>query len=119
MKKTLPISRETIEVLEQMTKVNPSLWIVPGRMQIAQSYDGLQSLIVHLKDAIPGSWFPFWEEEKVYGFGIYDGITLLKVIKDMKNPILDFSGLKTKKSHLVLAAQDHSTAKFNTCAPNI
>ena len=119
MNKTLPISRETIEVLEQMTKVNPSIWIVPGCMQTVQSPDRSKSLIVQLKDDIPGTWFPSWKKEKVSGFGILDGIAFVKMIKLMQKPYWDFSRLKAKKSYLVIAAQDSSTAIFDTCSPDI
>jgi hypothetical protein len=117
MDKKLKISIETIEILEQMTKVNNQLWIVSGQTQVVVSPDMVTTLFVQLKEDMPKSWFPIWDKKHT-GFGISDGHGILKTMKGLNRPYWDFSKLKSKKQILICDEQSKSKITIQTIAPN-
>jgi hypothetical protein len=117
MDKKLKISIETIQILEQMTKVNNQLWIVSGQTQVVVSPDKVTILFVQLKEDIPKSWFPNWNKKHT-GFGISDVRHLLKLTKDLNRPYWDFSKLKSKKQILICDEHSKSEKVVQTIAPD-
>jgi hypothetical protein len=117
MDKQLKIGIETIDLLEQMTRVNNQLWIVPNRMQTVISPDSSKILVVQLKDDIPDDWFPSWKGNDI-GFGINDGIGFVRIIKKLQKPYWDFSKLQSKKQLLIIDEQTKSNLTVQTIAPD-
>ena len=117
MDKQIKIGIETIDLLEQMTRVNHQLWIVPNRMQTVISPDNSKILVVQINGDIPEDWFPSWKGNEI-GFGINDGIGFVRTIKKMKKPSWNFSKLQSKKQLLIIDEQTNSNLIVQTIAPD-
>ncbi len=117
-KQQVEISRNTIEVLENLIKINERIWIVPDQKQSVVSKYKNCILTSHIKETFPSNLFPEWGKN-LQGFGIYDGNQFVKILKGKRRPVFDFSKLKSDGTLIILDGKDTTRVEIPTVKPDM